>query len=102
MRALFYFTSLNGGILQSDGYPIIAYQSYQIERTLEYIGSNDLNKVGNIDLVDIEFLSEDENTIFAQCQITFILCGTNCFKCDSDSSFCLVCENEYSFKNTIE
>ena len=65
MRALFYFTSLNGGILQSDGYPIIAYQSYQIERTLEYIGSNDLNKVGNIDLVDIEFLSEDENTIFA-------------------------------------
>ena len=56
----------------------------------------------SLDLVEIEFLSEDENTIFAQCQITFILCGTNCFKCDPDSSFCLVCENEYSFKDTIE
>ena len=102
MHAFFDFTSINGGILQSNGNPIIVHQFYTLGRKLEYIGSNDLNKLGNIDLVDIEFFSEDDNTKFASCQLTFILCGANCFKCEPDSLLCLVCENDYSFKDTIE
>ena len=91
MLVTYVFYGLNGGLLNINNKVIVSGQHYKASQIVNYISNN-----------DIQFWTEDQMHKIEECRITFIICGEHCSQCDSQTGRCLVCENNYSFVDSID